>query len=797
MILLYEYSTATSEQVEAAISGFRPYGVGLGEAKFARSVVMASSPVSPGRARSLLWASSRLAAFCSRRGLGIDPAVVLRISSIERFMAESCDYSPSSRRTVRSNLLWLSKQLLNNRPTLASFPRERSTAPYSASEIASYLTLADAQPTVARATRFSALVSLGAGAGIVGPDLRLLRGIHITEEHGAALVSVSGTHARHVPVRTEFKERVLAAACFAGSGFVIGGNEPTRRNLTTRLLDTLSGGEDLERVSSSRLRSTWLVSCANDIGLSTFMAAAGMHTSQRLGDLADYLESWEHPPGDRGANRRVLNNALERSEEVIDRSGIAQTIEDMLPNMGQKRQLSVRTLLLGILLALADDRPCHLTRVHQELVDLREEERVRLGIMKDHHLLTYRQVEHTFRLVRRAVSKDHRDGSPSPILQEVMDHLIEASVPDDCKDLSRSLALDWSDHETFSCPPFAQGARCADDEASWGHRRATPAKTEMFFGYYLTAATMVRDEGSDPVPELIRRMTLTTCHVDPARASVSVLDAMVKDGTPLGDVLVDSGYAHRKPEHFAVPLRSIGASLVMDLHPHDRGPQGTYKGAICNNGSLYCPATPVTLLGLGPLARSATKQDMALHDEQSAELERYRLSRITTDDSDGYHRVTCPAAAGKVRCPAKPKSMMLRYDRPEIASAPDDLPPCCSQATITVAPNVNAKTAQKHPYPSAAHRASFARRTAVERSYSTLKDPASTDVNRGWCRVMGLAAIGLFLSCAVVTRNQRVIDSFEERQRIDDRRAAVGLPPRKRRRRRRTVDDLLQAPQSA
>jgi hypothetical protein len=85
----------------------------------------------------------------------------------------------------------------------------------------------------------------------------------------------------------------------------------------------------------------------------------------------------------------------------------------------------------------------------------------------------------------------------------------------------------------------------------------------------------------------------------------------------------------------------------------------------------------------------------------------------------------------------------------------------------------------------------------VERSYSTLKDPASTDIKRGWCRVMGLAAISLFLTCAVVTRNRRVIDSFEERQKADERRAAIGLPPGKRRRRRRTVDDLLQAPRSA
>jgi hypothetical protein len=79
----------------------------------------------------------------------------------------------------------------------------------------------------------------------------------------------------------------------------------------------------------------------------------------------------------------------------------------------------------------------------------------------------------------------------------------------------------------------------------------------------------------------------------------------------------------------------------------------------------------------------------------------------------------------------------------------------------------------------------------VERSYATVKDPASTDITRGWCRVMGLTAITLLLACAVVVRNGRVINAFEERQRIDARRQAAGLEPRTGRRRRRTIDDLI------
>ncbi len=105
-------------------------------------------------------------------------------------------------------------------------------------------------------------------------------------------------------------------------------------------------------------------------------------------------------------------------------------------------------------------------------------------------------------------------------------------------------------------------------------------------------------------------------------------------------------------------------------------------------------------------------------------------------------------------------------------------------------PEVAAKTAQKHDYPSAAHRASYRRRTGSERTFSTLKDAATTDTRRGWCRVMGLAAITLFLVCAVVVRNERVVAAFESRAEEAERRNQ----PSTRRRRRRTLDDLCEGP---
>ena len=68
-------------------------------------------------------------------------------------------------------------------------------------------------------------------------------------------------------------------------------------------------------------------------------------------------------------------------EEIIDASGTAARIEAMLPIGVRRRQLSVRTLLAGMCLALADGRPAHLTRVHRALTSLPASDQLRLGVI--------------------------------------------------------------------------------------------------------------------------------------------------------------------------------------------------------------------------------------------------------------------------------------------------------------------------------------------------------------------------------------------------------------------------------
>jgi hypothetical protein len=487
-------------------------------------------------------------------------------------------------------------------------------------------------------------------------------------------------------------------------------------------------------------------------------------------------------------------------ETIIEASGIAPRIEALLPIGVRHRQLRVSTLILGMMLTLADRRPAHLTEVHAALTTLPAGDQARLGVTEDWqagpHQLTYRQAERTFGLVTAALAKDEPDGTPSATLAATLDDLLEASIPPERKNVSAALAVDWTDVETFSRPPPSGSTACADPEASWGHRNSNlpGPKGEMFFGYYLSAATMTREETGPPVPELTRRITLSSCHADPVRAFTPVLARMPAAGIPLGDILADSGYAHRDADAWALPLRAAGAQLVQDLHPADRGPQGTYHGAIIANGSLYCPATPGPLLHLGPLTPAATPEDITAHDIRAAELARHKLGRLTADDADGYHRVACPASMGKLRCPLRTGSMTLDRNRPEILTPPQHPPACCTQQTLTIPPDVAAKTRQKHDYPSAAHRRSYTRRTSAERAFSTIKDPASNTISRGWCRLMGLTPLALWLACLHAVRNQRILAAFATRQAENNRRAVAGLPPRTRKRRRKTTLASLTAP---
>jgi integrase len=274
-------------------------------AAFARDVVARTAPQGQERAKNLLWAAGKLADYAIPLGLEPVPEVLLHPSTAERFTRCAPGLSGAARRTLRTNLRFIGRRVVPQfYPADLPLPRDRAKQPYSPAEAAGFLALAAAQPTAERRARAAGLVCLGAGAGLIRADLRDVRGSDVARRSGGVVVTVRGARARTVPVLACYHGPLLAAAAFAGDGLVCGGAENGRRNLTGRLTASLDGGGGLPRLDTSRLRATWLADCGQLLGLATFMAAAGISCSQRLGDLLAGLQ-----PGSEEQAVRLLGAA--------------------------------------------------------------------------------------------------------------------------------------------------------------------------------------------------------------------------------------------------------------------------------------------------------------------------------------------------------------------------------------------------------------------------------------------------------------------------------------------------------
>ena len=204
---------------------------------------------------------------------------------------------------------------------------------------------------------------------------------------------------------------------------------------------------------------------------------------------------------------------------------------------------------------------------------------------------------------RRAGQGRPRRPALADILAAICDDLLEASIPEEHKHASTALAVDWTDVETFSRPPPRGTSDCADPEASWGHRSGGgPGQdSELFFGYYPSAGTMMREEHGPPVPELARRMTVSLLPHDPARALVPVLTAHAREPASRSATSWPTpATPTATPSAWAIPLRPAGAQLVQDLHPSDRGPQRHPPRRHHRQRQPLLPAPPRPLLGTRP-----------------------------------------------------------------------------------------------------------------------------------------------------------------------------------------------------
>ena len=86
--------------------------------------------------------------------------------------------------------------------------------------------------------RATALVCLGAGAGLIRSDLRLARGTDVIARSGGVIVAVGGRRPRTVPVLARYNDRLLDAAHFVGEHLLPAGARHRQLSVRTLLVGT-------------------------------------------------------------------------------------------------------------------------------------------------------------------------------------------------------------------------------------------------------------------------------------------------------------------------------------------------------------------------------------------------------------------------------------------------------------------------------------------------------------------------------------------------------------------------------
>lgn len=233
---------------------------------------------------------SDFAAWAHAEGVPLVREALLDPEVIERYVAVGMSGSKDSTRATRRAILRRIARHCASPPQDLPLPiaYRRVRPPYSPEEINGLLALASAQPTASRRRTLRAILHLGLGCGIASRDLAWVRGQDVEElPDGAVIVTVSGgTRPRTVITLQAHETPLLQLARAAGSDLLIGGNTRGRRNVTRGPFERVVGGEDLPRLETARLRSTWLLTHLRArTPLPALMDAAGLTTVRPLEDL--------------------------------------------------------------------------------------------------------------------------------------------------------------------------------------------------------------------------------------------------------------------------------------------------------------------------------------------------------------------------------------------------------------------------------------------------------------------------------------------------------------------------------
>ncbi len=365
----------------------------------------------------------------------------------------------------------------------------------------------------------------------------------------------------------------------------------------------------------------------------------------------------------------LAEDAISFCTEVIDSSGAGEGIESLLAKKtGRPRCLKVRAVLVALLLLAVDDRPLHIKAVAKLLfLRLPATWRAELGIKGDASgrkafLARYRQVRYLFHLVlavidpsvepkdrvlpekelaaRRKKLTEAEVAARQKALEKLVADLLEASVKvcsrEELAGFDGSVGLDATPVPLWSRGPSARrGTAASDPDGGWyiregDHREGTgpdaKALRKIYWALEATIVTMGRPPGSVPAyPNLALGLALGKPGEDPGGTGALLLAQVRSRGWPAKYLGADRGYTQCRPEHFHLPVRALGYSLVMDYKAAELGRQANSQGALMVDGAFYCPALPEDLITASADKR-AGKLDDAMYKARTEARLAWRLA---------------------------------------------------------------------------------------------------------------------------------------------------------------------------
>lgn len=236
-----------------------------------------------------------IAAWCVKEGIPLDIEVVLDPDTVERFCSKGLKKT-ASRASYRATLRKLGRGLTTTapwEPRPEPMPARLPAPPYSEAELVALIEDATRQSTPGRKRKAQALIVLGVGAGLDGRWARKVRGTDVVRIGWGVGVKVGAPRPRVVPVLATFEEEIVRLAEEAGDEYLVGGTT-THRNRTNEISARFEDGHNHPKLSSPRLRSTWIVThLTMGTRLPELLAAAGTKRIETFDALLRYVPAMD------------------------------------------------------------------------------------------------------------------------------------------------------------------------------------------------------------------------------------------------------------------------------------------------------------------------------------------------------------------------------------------------------------------------------------------------------------------------------------------------------------------------